>query len=198
MGSFIYLCARILGTLLFKLFFCLEVKGKENIKDIGKSCIIASNHQSYLDPLILGIVFPRKLRYFSKRDMFSIPILSFLIRHLGAIPIDRDEMSSMTMRQGIKIIREGNWLVIFPEGTRSRTMELLEPKEGIGFLHYKTGAPVIPVYISGAGKALPVDAKCIRITKIKVYIGKKIEINSKDYKYIARNVMDAIRELKEQ
>ncbi|MCM8829486.1 MAG: 1-acyl-sn-glycerol-3-phosphate acyltransferase [Candidatus Omnitrophica bacterium] len=198
MEGFIYLCAKVLGTILFKLFFCIEVKGKENLKDIDSSCIIASNHQSYLDPLILGIAFPRRLRYFSKREMFSIPFLSFLIRHLGAIPIDRDEMSSMTMRQGVKIIREGNWLVIFPEGTRSRTMELLEPKEGIGFLHYKTGAPIIPVYISGAGKALPVGAKWIRITKIKVFIGNKIEIGGNDYKYIARKVMDAIRELKEQ
>jgi len=176
----------------------MEVKGKENIKDIGRSCIIASNHQSYLDPLILGIVFPRKLKYFSKRDMFSIPVLSFLIRNLGAIPIDRDGMSSMTMRRGVKIIKEGNWLVIFPEGTRSRTMELLEPKEGIGFLHYKTGAPIVPVYISGAGRALPVDARFIRIAKIKVYIGKPINISGKDYKSIAGKVMEAIRELKEQ
>lgn len=198
MESFIYLCAKILGFFLFKLFFSIEVKGKENLKEIRNSCIIASNHQSYLDPPVLGIAFPRKLKYFSKRDMFSIPVLSFLIRHLGAIPIDRDEMASMTMRQGIKTIKEGNWLVIFPEGTRSRTMELLEPKEGIGFLHYKTGAPIVPVYISGSGRALPVDAKCIRIAKIKVYIGKKIEIGGKDYRYIAKKVMDAIRELKEQ
>ncbi|MCX8081910.1 MAG: 1-acyl-sn-glycerol-3-phosphate acyltransferase [bacterium] len=198
MSSFIYLCAKILGTILFKLFFCIEVRGKENLKDIGNSCIIASNHQSYLDPLILGLAFPRRLKYFSKRDMFSIPFLSFLIKHLGAIPIDRDEMSSMTMRQGINVLKKGNWLVIFPEGTRSKTMELLEPKEGIGFLHYKTGIPIIPVYISGSGKALPVDAKCIRITKIKVSIGKKIQIEGKDYKYIAEKVMDAIKELKKQ
>lgn len=198
MSSFIYLCAKVLGTILFKLLFYIEVRGKENLKNIRNACIIASNHQSYLDPLILGLAFPRRLKYFSKRDMFSIPILSFLIRNLGAIPIDRDEMSSMTMRQGVKILKEGNWLVIFPEGTRSRTMELLEPKQGIGFLHYKTGVPVIPVYISGAGRALPVDAKFIRITKIKVYIGKKIEIGVKDYRYIAEKVMDAIRELKEQ
>jgi len=198
MESFLYLCAKVLGIILFKLFFYLEVKGKENLKGLGRSCIIASNHQSYLDPLILGFVFPRRLKFFSKRDMFSIPVLSFLIRHLGAIPIDRDEMSSMTMRQGIRIIKEGNWLVIFPEGTRSRTMELLPPKEGIGFLHYKTGAPIVPVFISGAGRALPVDAKCIKITKIKVYIGEKIEIRSNDYRYIAKRVMDIIRELKEQ
>ena len=198
MESFLYLCAKVLGIILFKLFFYLEVKGKENLKGLGRSCIIASNHQSYLDPLILGFVFPRRLKFFSKRDMFSIPVLSFLIRHLGAIPIDRDEMSSMTMRQGIRIIKEGNWLVIFPEGTRSKTMELLPPKEGIGFLHYKTGVPIVPVFISGAGRALPVGAKCIRITKIKVYIGKKMEIRSNDYRYIAERVMDAIRELKEE
>lgn len=200
MDRFLYLCARFLGFFILNFLFRLEVKGKENIKyrEIGRRCIIASNHQSYLDPIILGYVFPRPLRYFSKRDIFSIPLLSFLIRHLGAIPLDRDEMTSMTMRQGIKVIEEGNWLVIFPEGTRSRTGEILEPKRGIGFLHRKTGAPLIPVYISGSGRALPVGSKFIRPVKIKVLIGKKMKIEVNDYEMIAEKVMDAIRELKEK
>ena len=198
MSSFLYLCARFLGKILFKTLFRMEVKGKENLVDIGRISIISSNHESYLDSLILGLIFPRRLRYFSKKEMFSIPVLSFLIRQFGAIPIDRDESSSITMRQGVRVIRDGDWLVIFPEGTRSKTRELLAPKEGLGFLHYKTGAPIIPVYISGAGRALPVGAKFIRFTKIKVFIGEKISIGGKDYKYTAEKVMEAIKGLKER
>ncbi|MDD3725781.1 MAG: lysophospholipid acyltransferase family protein [Candidatus Ratteibacteria bacterium] len=197
MDRTLYFCARFLGFFLLKLLFRLEVIGRENLKEIGSSCIIASNHQSYLDPIVLGYAFPRRLIYFAKKDIFSVPILSFLIRHLGAIPVDREELSSMTMRKGVRIIKEGNWFVIFPEGTRSRTRELLEPKEGIGFLHYKTGAPIVPVFISGSGRALPVGAKFIRPVKVRVFIGKKMEIEGKDYKGIAKKVMDAIRELKE-
>lgn len=198
MDKFLYFCARVLGFFLLNFLFRIEIKGKENIKEIGNSCIIASNHQSYLDPILLGYAFPRPLRYFSKKDMFSVPFLSFLIRHLGAIPIDREEMTSMTMRQGVRVIKEGNYLVIFPEGTRSRTGKLLEPKEGIGFLHYKTGAPIVPVFISGSGRALPVGGKWVRPVKIKVFIGKKMHIEGKDYKKIAERVMEVIRELGEK
>jgi len=140
----------------------------------------------------LGVAFPRKLKYFAKADIFNIPFLSFLIRHLGAIPIDRDIMSSMTLRHGVKILKEKNWLAIFPEGTRSRTGELAPPKQGIGFLHYKSGVPIVPVYMDGPGRALPVDSKFIRPVKIKVIIGRKIEMIGKDYAAIAQEVAGAI------
>lgn len=196
MENLIYFYARFLGILLFKFLFHLEVRGIENLEGIGSSCIIAPNHQSYLDPPVLGIAFPRKLKYFAKADLFNIPFLSFLVRHLGAIPIDRDIMSSMTLREGIKVLKEKNWLVIFPEGTRSKSGKMSPPKQGIGFLHYKSRAPVIPVWLEGPGRALPVDSKFIKPVKIKVIIGKKIETEGKDYVAIAQEVVEAIENLK--
>lgn len=196
MGNLIYFYARFLGIFLFKFLFHLRVYGRENLKDVGSSCIIAANHQSYLDPLVLGLSFPRKLKYFAKADIFNIPFLAFLIRHLGAIPIERDIMSSMTMRHGVKILKEKNWLVIFPEGTRSRTGKMASPKQGIGFLHYKSGAPILPVRMEGTGRALPVDSRFIRPLKIRVFIGKKIEMKVKDYNAIAQRVIDEIKGLK--
>ncbi|MBN1445427.1 MAG: 1-acyl-sn-glycerol-3-phosphate acyltransferase [Candidatus Omnitrophica bacterium] len=195
MEKLIYFYARFLGTLLFKFFFHLEVKGRENLADVGSACIVAPNHQSYLDPIVLGLALPIRLKYFAKADIFGIPCLSFLIRHLGAIPIERDIMSSMTLRHGVKVLKEGNWLVIFPEGTRSRTSRLLEAKQGIGFLHYKSKAPVLPVFLDGPGRALPVDSKMIKPVKIRVFIGKKIEGSGKDYPSIAREIMDALGKL---
>ncbi len=195
MEKLIYFYARFLGTLLCKFFFHFEVKGTENLSDVGDACIVAPNHQSYLDPIILGLSLPRRLTYFAKADIFNIPVLSFLIRNLGAIPIDRDLMSSMTLRHGVKVLKQGNWLVIFPEGTRSRTAQLLEAKQGIGFLHYKSKAPILPVFIDGPGRALPVDSKMIRPVKIKVFIGKKIVSSGKDYPSIAREIMDALSKL---
>lgn len=195
MDKIIYFYAKFLGVLLCKFLFHLELKGKENLSGIEDACIVAPNHQSYLDPIVLGLAFPRRLKYFAKSDIFGIPGLSFLIRHLGAIPIERDIMSSMTMRQGVKILREGHWLVIFPEGTRSRNAQLLDPKQGIGFLHYKTKAPVVPVFLDGTGRALPVDSKFIRPVKIKVFVGKKIEVEGKDYPVIAQEIMESLKKL---
>ncbi len=195
MAKLIYFYAKFLGTLLCKFLFHLEVKGRENLSDVGEACIVAPNHQSYLDPIVLGLSLPRRLTYFAKADIFNIPVLSFLIRNLGAIPIERDIMSSMTLRHGVKVLKEGSWLVIFPEGTRSRTTQLLEAKQGIGFLHYKSKAPILPVFIDGPGRALPVDSKMIRPVKIRVFIGKKIESSGKDYPSIAREIMDALGKL---
>ncbi len=196
MENLIYFYARFLGILLFKFFFHLEVRGKENLAGIGDACIVAPNHQSYLDPIVLGLAFPRRLKYFAKADIFNIFGLSFLIRHLGAIPIERDIMSSMTLRRGVKILRAGNWLVLFPEGTRSKTLQLLEPKQGIGFLHYKSRAPIIPVFMDGTGKALPVDSKFILPVKIRVFVGEKIECEGKNYTAMAVEVMNALKRLK--
>ncbi len=198
MENLIYFYARFLGRVLFKFLFHLEVRGKENLKGIGDVCIIAPNHQSYLDPPTLGLAFPHKLKYFAKADLFNIPLLSFLVKNLGAIPIDRDTMTSITMRQGVKVLKEKNWLVIFPEGrrTRNKQQKMSPPKQGIGFLHYKTGAPIIPVWLDGTGRALPVDSKFIRPVKIKVIIGKRLEIGGKDYYSIAQEVVEAIQKLK--
>jgi 1-acyl-sn-glycerol-3-phosphate acyltransferase len=198
METLIYFYARFLGWLLFKFLFHLEVRGLGNLEGIGDICIIAPNHQSYLDPPVLGLAFPRRLKYFAKADLFNIPFLSFLVRNLGAIPIDRDIMSSMTLRQGVKVLKEKNWLVIFPEGTRSRNKQqrMSPPKQGIGFLHYKSGAPIIPVWMDGPGRALPVDSRFIRPVKIKVIIGEKIEAEGKDYYSIAQEVVRAIQKLR--
>jgi 1-acyl-sn-glycerol-3-phosphate acyltransferase len=196
MENLIYFFARFLGIALFKFLFHLEVRGKENLQGLGDTCIIAPNHQSYLDPPVLGIAFPRKLKYFAKADLFNIPFLSFLVRHLGAIPIERDIMSSMTLRYGVKILKGHNWLVIFPEGTRSRNGRMSPPKQGIGFLQYKSKSPIIPVWLEGTGRALPVYSHFIKPLKIKVIIGKKIEAEGKDYIDIAQRVVEAIRKLK--
>ncbi len=196
MENLLYFYARFLGAILCKFLFHMEVRGLENLADVGDSCIIAPNHQSFLDPPVLGIAFPRKLKYFAKTDLFKIPILSFVVRNLGAIPIDRDIMSSMTMRHGVRVLKEKNWLVIFPEGTRSRNEQMSMPKQGIGFLHYKSGAPVVPVWLEGTGRALPVFAHFIRPIKIKVIIGQKIETGGKDYFAIAQEVVEAIQKLK--
>jgi len=196
MEKLIYFYAKFLGILLCKFLFHLEIRGLENLDGIGDSCIIAPNHQSFLDPPVLGLAFPRRLKYFAKTDIFKIPILSFLVRHLGAIPIDRDIMSSMTVRQGVKVLKEKNWLAIFPEGTRSRSEKMSPPKQGIGFLHYKSGAPIVPVWLDGTGRALPVFAHFIRPVKIKVIIGQKIETGGKDYAAIAQEVVEGIQKLK--
>jgi len=194
MRSFIYLLAKFIGFFVFNLFFLIEIKGRKNFPKKGPF-IVASNHLSYLDSPIIGYTCPRKLNYFAKSSLFKIKIFSNLIKILGAIPIER-EGSPLSLRKGLEILKKGEGLVIFPEGTRSRNGEIKEGKPGIGFLVVKSKVPVIPVRLIGTDRALPPGRKFIRIAKVKVIIGKPLYIAKENYHEVSEIIMNTIRKLK--
>ncbi|MCM8771527.1 MAG: 1-acyl-sn-glycerol-3-phosphate acyltransferase [Candidatus Omnitrophica bacterium] len=195
MKNFVYLFAKFIGFFVYNLFFLIEVKGKENFPKKG-GFIVASNHLSYLDPPTIGYVCPRKLYYFAKSSLFKIKGFSLLIKLLGAIPIEREGSISLTLRKGLEILKKGQGIVIFPEGTRSKNGLIKEGKPGIGFLAIKSRVPIIPVRLIGTDKILPVDRKFIRLGKIKVIIGKPLYFIEQDYKEVAKKVMEEIKKLK--
>jgi len=186
---------KLLGIILFKILFYLEVKGRENIPKKGPF-ILASNHTSYLDPLVLGVASPRPLYYLAKISLFKNPVFSSFIQILGAIPLERDSSSSYTLRSALKLIKNGHGVVIFPEGTRSEDGKIKDGKGGVGFLSLKSSAPVIPVKIKGTGKALPVRGKFVKPTKVKVIIGQPLYFGKEDYSEIGKIVMEKVRSLK--
>lgn len=194
MRSFIYLLAKVIAFFVFHLFFLIEIKGKENMPKKG-GFIIASNHLSYLDPPLIGFACPRKLYYFAKISLFKIKVFSNLIKILGAIPIER-EGSPLSLRKGLDILKNGEGIVIFPEGTRSKNGQIKEAKHGIGFLVAKSKVPIIPVKLIGSDKALPPNKKFIRLKKIKIIIGKPLYIENKNYEEISEIVMDVIKGLR--
>jgi len=195
MGKIFYISAKLLGLFLFKLFFNWEVKGKKNIPRKG-GFIIASNHLSYLDPPIIGVASPRKLHYLAKSSLFKIPVLNFLIKIYGAIPIEREREYSISIRKGLEILKKGGGLVIFPEGTRNPKGEVKIPKKGVAFLAYKTGVPVIPVKLKGTEKALSGGGKFIKPAKIKVIFGPPVKVENNNYSNQANKIMNLINELK--
>lgn len=194
MRSFLYLLGKFLGFFIFNLFFLIEIKGKKNFPKRG-GFIVASNHLSYLDPPLIGYACPRKLYYFAKTSLFKIKILSNLIKILGGIPIER-EGSPLSLKKGLEILKKGEGLVIFPEGTRSKNGKIQSGKPGVGFLVSKSKAPVIPVKIEGSDGALPLNCKFIRIKKVKIIIGKPFHTQKANYQEIAEEIMDVIRNLK--
>jgi 1-acyl-sn-glycerol-3-phosphate acyltransferase len=195
MRSFLYLLAKFIGFFVYNVFFLIEVKGRENFPEKG-GFIVASNHLSYLDPPTIGFVCPRKLYYFAKSSLFEIKILSFLVRSLGAIPIDREDPMPIVLKRAVDILRRGEGLVIFPEGTRSKDGLIKDGKPGVGFLAIKSKVPVIPLRLIGTDKALPINSKFIRLKKIKVIVGKPLYFKEESYEEIAKRVIEAIKELK--
>lgn len=195
MKKFIYLSAKFVGIILFKILFYLEVKGREYIPKKGPF-ILASNHTSYLDPIVLGISSPRPLNYLAKISLFKNRIFASLIRIFGAIPLERESSFSYTLRSALTLLKEKKGVVIFPEGTRSEDGVIKDGKGGVGFLSIKSHAPVIPVKIKGTGKALPVKEKFVKPTKVKVIIGPPLYFEKGNYSEIGKIVMEKVRELK--
>jgi len=165
---------------------------------------VASNHSSFLDPVIVGVGISRATYYLARQSLFEVPILGLLIRALHTIPIRRDLVSVSTFRELIKSLHSKRAIILFPEGTRSIDGKLGQGKIGVGMLALRTGVPIVPVYIDGARKAFPKDGKWIQPKKIRVVFGKPIMPKSRDaalqrlyYQEISAQVMESINRLKE-
>lgn len=183
-------------ALFCKVIFRLKVYGKKYIPPKG-GFILASNHVSYLDPIVVGVASPRKLNFMARHDLFSIPLLGKLISNLGAFPVKRGTADVSAIREAIRRLRNGNALVLFPEGRRIGAINAdEEPEAGIGFLAAKLGVPVIPAFVKGTQEAMPVGAKFIYPKKVSVTFGEGIYVNKGlSYQEIARVIMERIRQL---
>lgn len=116
----------------------------------GEGLILVSNHTSYLDPVIIGCVFNRRVFYMAKAELFQIPGLSWIITKLGAFPVQRQGVDRYAIRRALELLAAGEVVGIFPEGTRSSTGEVLKPHLGAALLAAKGGMPLLPVAVSGA------------------------------------------------
>jgi len=199
----LYRILHVLSFLVFKLFFHLKVTGRSHIPRRG-GAILASNHASYADILLIGCGIFRRLRYVAKAELFKGFIWRTVWRYLGGIPINRRGVSSESFKKIFDLINEGHLVVIFPEGTRSTTGELREGKLGIGMIAAMSGAKVIPTYISGSSQVLRAHSRKIRRHPVSVTYGKPVEfsdlIRTKEgkelYQAISQRIMERSQELK--
>ena len=150
----------------FKIFYRVEVFGRENIpKD--KSIIVASNHLSYFDPVIISLATKRPVAYMAKTELFEVPVLSLIIRILGAFAVNREKLEISTIKSA-KAILSTNWLLgIFPEGTRVKDNEPRNIHKGFGYLAKSTKSAILPLGIVGS------NTFCGKLT---VKIGKPIPV----------------------
>jgi len=201
LSPFIYrLCAWII-RFIFRINGGLEIKGRDNIPMEG-GAVVAPNHISYLDPPLIGAIVPRQATFMARRGLFDIkiPIMRWFI-HRYAFPVDREKILPSTIKEAVRRLKGGELLVIFPEGRRSDTGELLEGKKGVGMIASLSNAPVIPTLVIGTDKALPVGGRWLRRAKVRVIFDKPINfstINASGNKYeiITKKIMTTIRELK--
>lgn len=130
------------------LFYRPSVQGLHHIPAEG-SGIVYSNHTSLLDPIAIGCILPRRIYFMAKEELFHLPGLSALIQRLGAFPVKRGKADLSAIKHSLQVLKEGKLFGIFPEGTRSKTGELMAFSHGIASIALKSQAPVIPVAITG-------------------------------------------------
>jgi len=130
------------------LIFHPRILGQENIPNTG-GFILASNHISNYDPPIIGCWQKRQLYFFAKQELFRNRLFGALIRAANSIPVKRGTIDRLAVRTAVEVVSRGNGLVVFPEGTRSRTKDFLPPKPGVGMLAKAAHCPIVPTYLYG-------------------------------------------------
>lgn len=187
-----------------KILFRTKVVGRENMPTDG-ACFVCCNHLSNWDPVLLAAAVKRPLHYMAKKEIFGVPVLSGIVKALGAFPVDRDNADVTAIKIALTHLKHGNAIGIFPQGTRcvGEPPETLSVKSGVGMMVYKTRDDVIPVSIYTKGyKVLP-------FRRIYVKIGKPIKFDEygiaekglESYQKISDEIFDrvcsGVRELKE-
>jgi 1-acyl-sn-glycerol-3-phosphate acyltransferase len=123
--------------------------GREHVPKDGP-VLLAANHRSFLDPFIVAVCVRRPVYFVAKRELFEKRWQGWLLNALGAFPIRRGESDDESMDTALEILKRGDVVVIFPEGTRIRTGSLGKAKRGVGRMALESGAPVVPVTIHGS------------------------------------------------
>jgi 1-acyl-sn-glycerol-3-phosphate acyltransferase len=161
---------------VFKVLFSYDCVGEELLPNAGPA-IVAANHPSYLDPVLLSLEVKRPIRFMAWDALFRVPLVGSLIRLFGAFPVDvRRGKGRLAYERAKGLVENGEVVGLFPEGKRSRT-GWMEPslREGAARLAWETGAPLVPVTITGAFRAWPYSRTLPRPAHIRVRFHEPID-----------------------
>lgn len=147
--------ARILFTISHPK---IRIQGRENLPEGG--AVLCGNHSSFSDAIwvVIACWQNRVPRAMAKKELFHVPVLGYAIRHMGAFPVDREINDINAVKTAMRVLRDGDKLIIFPEGTRVRRGEQVKPHGGAVLIASKSQVPIVPVYITKNKRFLaPID-----------------------------------------
>ena len=175
----------ILFKFIFKNFFKCQIVGVENIPST-KGVIIAANHISLWDLPIIGTFLPRKINFMAKEELFDIPIIGYIIKRLNAFPVKSGTVDRVAIKKAISLLKSGECLGLFPEGTRSKDGKLGEAEAGMALIAIKADVPVVPT-------AVIIKKNKFWGNEIKLIFGKPIKYQpNEDGKIVMQEFTDEI------
>jgi 1-acyl-sn-glycerol-3-phosphate acyltransferase len=200
----LYAVLKPIAVALMRLLFRLEARGAEHVPAAGPVLLVA-NHSSVLDPPLVGGASARPLTFLAKAELFRVPGFGALVRALGAHPLRREGADPAALRTAQRALAEGRALLVFPEGTRGVEGVLRPAKRGAALLAMQAGVPVVPVYISGSGRAWPRGRWLPRPAKVVVTFGAPLRFQraqgadrKAQYEAASRDMMAAIGALRDR
>jgi 1-acyl-sn-glycerol-3-phosphate acyltransferase len=175
-----YALSRFVVMALFRTLWRPVIEGRENIPPTGP-LIVASNHLSFIDSIVIPLCVPRRVVFLAKAEYWEGRSLSSLPRRIffkafEAVPVARgQEDASESLKLAAQVLARGDAFGIYPEGTRSRDGRLYRGRTGVGWLALTTGAMVQPVGLVGTDRVQPIGAKLPRIHRVRVSFGEPVD-----------------------
>jgi 1-acyl-sn-glycerol-3-phosphate acyltransferase len=199
---FYWLLKRIILGPILHAIFRPWVRGEEHVPETG-GAILASNHLSFSDSIFLPLVLKRRVTFLAKSDYFTGHglkgrLTAAFIKGAGQLPVDRSggQASEAALQTGMRVLRRGDVLGIYPEGTRSPDGRLYRGKTGVARLALEAGVPVLPVAMIGTDKVQPIGRRLPRIGRVGVVIGGPLDFSRydgmQDDRFVLRSITDEI------
>lgn len=152
-GDVLYLLLRVIASGFTRLICRYRVSGQERVPRTGP-LLVVSNHLSWYDPFLLAVLFPRRLWFYTKVEVFAWPLIGWLARMTGQIPVQRGVSDRVALERALAALRAGKALVIFPEGTVERQEQMIAAHTGVAMLALRSGATLMPVAHTGTRRVL--------------------------------------------
>jgi 1-acyl-sn-glycerol-3-phosphate acyltransferase len=180
----IYWPIRFLTTCLLKLFYSFKVYGAKNLPKKG-AYLVCTNHCSFLDPVVICALIPRRVYWVVLKDLYRIWPLAILMRLVSCIPVNG------AIKDALDALKQNKIIGIFPEGRRTYTGQLMKKgKRGPALLAMKAGVPIVPAWINGTFEAYPRRARLPKICPIQIYFEKPLVFDKyKEDAIIDENVL---------
>lgn len=201
MSGVIYWLLWLLFNGLARLVFQFKTEGAQNFPKTG-GVIVAANHASYLDIPLLGCAIPRRVFFLGRNNLFPNRCLNWTLQKLGWIPLKTHQLDRKAFGKALSHLQAGEPVVIFPEGSRTEDGSLHLGKPGLGYLVAESHFQVIPAYISGTFKVLPIRSRWPKVHPIKIILGKPLKFNKDEgvsskafYEKVSVSVMNHIARL---